>query len=112
MKWRFFTWTFIVRMDGFSHEGSVGKIVFMNAQSSSFLQLLEGLKSGQTFFLPEACSWVRMENDRILLSSSQFTARMNLEDFEQLYGHHKAIVQKEQGFINEHKDEEYYRWRQ
>ncbi|MCF0245836.1 MAG: hypothetical protein HUJ55_03330 [Ileibacterium sp.] len=52
-----------------------------------------------------------MENHKVYLVSGQFSARMSVENFCEIYEQEHFIVHESSDGIDEKKDEEYYAWR-
>lgn len=78
---------------------------------SSCSRLLDLLSQGARVHLPEAGLLAAMDSGIIRVSSRQYTARMSIKDFCELYGGLSFCVLGETEGISEQKDEEYYAWR-
>lgn len=72
---------------------------------------LELMKQGDTLQIPASHMLVKMQDGRILLSSSNCFLKLSEQDFFALFGTMDFYLRRSAFEIDEARDREYYAWR-
>lgn len=72
---------------------------------------LQQAKNGAEIINDQATMRIGYKEERVLISTAQYTLRLSEQDFIELYNKEYFVPYKSKEEINDKKDEAYYAWR-